>query len=210
MRPPEEIILEDAGFVRHPARAIIDHAHRQPGCLLVIGARHPSDVGKFMAGSVSDAVIHEARCPVTVVHPEVDHEAVQRIGRVLLPVDGSRHGERAARLAGELARCAGAPVEMLFCRPGEEPLNAPSEDESTAIFGQAHRQLGDIPAGIAERTLRGDPYYGRAIADYAGRQRDNPVIVMGRRGQGAWREKLLGSVSHRVIDLARCPVTVTV
>ncbi|WP_104203836.1 universal stress protein [Billgrantia saliphila] len=207
--PPEEIMLEDAGFVRHPARIIIDHAHRQPGCLLVIGARHLSEVGKFMAGSFSDAVIHEARCPVTLVHPEVDHETIQRIGRVLLPVDGSRHGERAARLAGELARSAGAPVEMLFCHPGEPPPHSPGVSESAEIFSQARQHLGNIPAGIAERAFRCNDY-GEAIADYADRQRDNPVIVMGRRGQGAWREKLLGSVSHRVISLAHCPVTVTV
>jgi nucleotide-binding universal stress UspA family protein len=207
---PQEVILEEDGFVRHPARAILDHARKQERCLLVVGARHLSDFDKFVKGSVSDEVVRKATCPVTVVHSEAGDETGERIGRVLLPVDGSRHSDRAARLAGELARGAGATVELLFCRPaGAPPSEKGERDESGRIFDQARQHLGENPAGIGTHCLEGDRY-AEAIIDFAHGLSDSPVIVMGRRGLGAWREKLLGSVSHRVIELARCPITVMV
>jgi nucleotide-binding universal stress UspA family protein len=205
----DEVILEEEGFVRHPARILVDHASKQKHCLLVVGARHLSDLDKFLEGSVSNEVVHKATCPVTVVHPEAAENGT-RIGRVLLPVDGSRHSDRAAKLAGELARCAEAPVDMLFCRPAGAPQpEAGSQEESELVFEQASRHLGQVPRGIEPHILEGDRY-AEAITDFAHSLDDSPIIVMGRRGLGAWREKLVGSVSHRVIDLAQCPVTVTV
>ncbi|MGQ4879259.1 universal stress protein [Billgrantia sp. LNSP4103-1] len=207
---PQEITLEEEGFVRHPARAILDHARKQERCLLVVGARHSSDFGKLVEGSVSNELVHKATCPVTVVHPEMADETGERIGKVLLPVDGSPHCDRAAGLAGELARSAGATVELLYCRPaGALPFQEGESDESEHVFDQARQHLGEIPAGVATHCLEGERY-AEVIINFAHGLSDSPVIVMGRRGLGTWREKLLGSVSHRVIDLAHCPVTVTV
>ncbi|MCE8021011.1 universal stress protein [Halomonas sp. MCCC 1A11036] len=208
--PPEEVTLEEEGFVHHPARTLVDYARRHEGCLLVVGARHLSDLGKFVEGSISDEVVHKAPCPVTVVHPEAVAEDVKRIGRVVVPVDGSRHSDNAARLAGDLARSAGARVDLLFCRPaGAPPPQKDKQDESEQLFAQAQQRLGEIPAGIATHLLEGDRY-AEAITEFAHSQPDNPVIVMGRRGLGTLREKLVGSVSHHAIDLAHCPITVVV
>jgi nucleotide-binding universal stress UspA family protein len=205
----QEVALEEKGFVRHPARTIIEHARSQPGCLLVIGARHLSDFAKFMEGSVSDEVVHKVDCPITIVHPEATTSG-ESIDSVLLPVDGSRHSHRAAALAGELARRAGASVELLFCRPADTPqLSSEERGESERIFEEARQHLGEVPAGITTRLLVGEDY-AVAITDFAHGLPGNPVIVMGRRGLGALHEKLVGSVSHRVIDLAHCPVTVMV
>ncbi|WP_445158453.1 universal stress protein [Halomonas sp. E14] len=209
--PLREVSLEEEGFVRHPGRTIAAYANRQSNCLLVIGARHLSDLGKFIEGSVSDEVVHKANCPVTVVHPEAAPRDIARIGRVVLPVDGSRHSDEAALLAGDLARSAEAPVDLLFCRPltpGSGDTEAQVE-EARRVLDQARQRLGPVEAGIREQVLDGDDY-AEAIVGHAHDQAPYPVIVMGRRGLGAWREKLMGSVSHRVIDLAHCPVTVVV
>lgn len=209
--PPQEVMLEDATFVRHPARTIVAHARTQPNCLLVIGARHLSEMGKFVEGSVSNEVVHRASFPVTVVHAESAPEEVQRIGRVLLPVDGSRHSDKAAVLAGDLARSAGAGVELLFCRPSGRAMaeEENSHGEAERIFRRAREALGDVPGGVVEQVLSGAEY-AEAIVEQARHHEDYPVVIMGRRGLGTWRERLLGSVSHRVIDLAPCPVTVVV
>ncbi|RDB43596.1 universal stress protein [Halomonas sp. DQ26W] len=207
----DEVTLEDNTFIRHPARAIVEHARSHEACLLVIGARHLSEMGKFVEASVSNEVVHKAPCPVTVVHAEAAPEDIQHIGRVLLPVDGSRHSDSAAILAGDLARSANAVVELLFCRPTGMPLQQGDDatDEAEHIFSRARKVLGNVPAGIIEQVLAGERY-AEAIIQQARRHEDYPVIVMGRRGLGTWREKLIGSVSHRVIDQAPCPVTVVV
>ncbi|WP_163558226.1 universal stress protein [Halomonas sp. NO4] len=208
---PEEVTLEDDTFVRHPARTIVGHVRGQRDSLLVIGARHLSDMGKFVEGSVSNEVVHRANFPVTVVHAESAPEDVQRIGRVLLPVDGSRHSDQAAVLAGDLARSAGAGVELLFCHPPGLAAkgDATPDDEAEQVFQRARKALGEVSAGVVEQVLSGTDYAGAIVAQ-ASRYEDYPMIIMGRRGLGTWREKLLGSVSHRVIDQAPCPVTVVV
>ncbi|MEX0729338.1 MAG: universal stress protein [Aquisalimonadaceae bacterium] len=53
--------------------------------------------------------------------------------------------------------------------------------------------------------MTGDP--SEAIIDYAKGQ-DSPMIVIGRRGMGRFKEALLGSVSQRVLHWAACPVVV--
>lgn len=209
---PEEATLEDSTFIRHPERAIVEHARSQPGCLLVLGARHLSEVGKFVQGSVSNEVVHRARCPVTIVHDDASLLEASGIGRVVLPVDGSRHANRACALAASLARGAGVPVELVFCQPGGQASGTDDATETQAerVFRTAREALGEVPAGIHE-TLLDRERFAEAIVDQT-RQHlaERPMIVMGRRGLGKWRESLLGSVSHEVIDRAPCPVTVVV
>ncbi|WP_254275737.1 universal stress protein [Halomonas sp. 3H] len=208
---PTEAVLEDATFIRHPERAIVDHTRRHGGCLLVMGARHLSDVGKFMQGSVSNEVVHRARCPVTIVHADASMLEASRIGRILLPVDGSRHSHKAAWLAGDLARAADIPVELIFCQPGGQ-VAAEEDEESQAerVFRLAREAVGEIPAGIDEQLLHQERFAEAIVSRARHHLEEAPMIVMGRRGLGKWRESLLGSVSHRVIDLAPCPVTVVV
>lgn len=209
---PTEVTLEDATFIRHPELAIVKHASQHAGCLLVLGARHLSDMGKFMQGSVSNEVVHRARGPVTIVHADASLLEASHIGRVLVPVDGAAPCHKAAALAGDLARSAELPVELIFCQPGVGPTGAGDGEESQSgrVFRLAREALGEVPAGI-EEVLNHDERIPEAIVARARQHADDaPMIVMGRRGLGKWRASLLGSVSHRVIDRAPCPVTVVV
>lgn len=209
---PQEIVLEDSTFIRHPERAIVDHTRRQADCLLVMGARHLSEVGKFVQGSVSNEVVHRARCPVTIVHDDASMLEASGIGRVLLPVDGSAHANQAAGLAGDLARTARVPVELVFCQPGGQAgmLEEGEESQAERVFRLAREALGEIPEGVEEVLLHEERFAEAIVSRARHHLTERPMIVMGRRGLGKWRESLLGSVSHRVIDLAPCPVTVVV
>lgn len=206
----EEQRLHDDSFVKHPERAIAEHARQHNKALLVIGARHLSEFGKWFKGSISNAVVHRARGPVTVIHTDATIIETARIGRILLPVDGSAHSDVAAKLAGDLARSAGTSIEMLFCQPpGDIPTLDSGESEVERVFRHTRSVLGDVPAGVTEQLLRAE-YYAAAIVKQAENCPDSPVIVMGRRGMGYFQSSLLGSVSQKVIELAPCPVTVVV
>ncbi|MDR9438120.1 MAG: universal stress protein [Halomonas sp.] len=209
-QPPKEVLLEDASFIRHPDRAILEHAARHAGCLLVLGARQLSDVGKFMQGSVSNKVVHRARCPVTIVHAEAGLSDAARLGHVLVPVDGSSHCLKATALAGELARRADVRVELVFCRPDGISVDAENADDSPSsdAFRWAREALGEVPRGIEEVVSEGKRVPEAIVARARHHAEAAPMVVMGRRGLGKWQSSLLGSVSHRVIDLAPCPVTV--
>lgn len=59
-----EIVLEYGS----PAETIVRQARERNTDLIVIGARGMGAVGRFLVGSVSDRVVHNAECSVTVVH----------------------------------------------------------------------------------------------------------------------------------------------
>jgi nucleotide-binding universal stress UspA family protein len=207
---PTEVLIEDASFIRHPDRAILEHAARHAGCLLVLGARQLSNVGKFMRGSISNEVVHRARSPVTIVNAEAGLSQAARLGRVLVPVDGSRHSLKATTLAGELARRADVPVELVFCQShgSQASVSGPDSRPSEGIFRRASEALGEVPRGIEEVVSQGKNVAEAIVARARHHGESTPMIVMGRRGLSKWQSSMLGSVSHRVIDLAPCPVTV--
>ena len=49
---------------------IIAHLEQSPVDLLVLGSRGLSTARRLLLGSVSDAVVHHAPCPVLIVRPE--------------------------------------------------------------------------------------------------------------------------------------------
>ena len=62
-------------------------------------------------------------------------------------------------------------------------------------------------AGVAARTFVKSGQPARSIVAFAG-EHDVDLIVVGSRGLGAIENYLLGSVSHKVTGLAKCPVLV--
>lgn len=206
----EEVRLRDTTFVRQPESAIVEHTRQHKKSQLVMGARHLGEISRWVKGSVSNAVVHRAKGPVTVLHADADIVQTARIGRILLPTDGSETSELAARLAGDLARSGTIAVEMIYCQPsGEVPPLDNGEPEAERVLAHTRNALGEVSAGVHETVLHTERY-GEAIVEQARTCDDNPIIIMGRRGLGQWRETLLGSVSQTVIELAPCPVTVVV
>ncbi len=143
------------------------------------------------------------------------------LSHILVAVDGSEHADRAVDFAAELARCARAAVTVVHAIPTTavvplilgsyadlEQVTADSRESLEAsaaeLVGQARERLE--AAGVTTVTTRvefGPP--ARIITDIA-REIDADVIVMGRRGLGELRGLLLGSVSHKVSQVADATV----
>ncbi|MBQ9026265.1 MAG: universal stress protein [Methanobrevibacter sp.] len=51
-----------------PAKSILDVASEQGVDLIVIGSSGKSGFDRFILGSVSEKVVHAAKCPVLIVH----------------------------------------------------------------------------------------------------------------------------------------------
>jgi nucleotide-binding universal stress UspA family protein len=131
---------------------------------------------------------------------------------ILLAVDGSEYSERSLPVAAELALKFKSQVvvfhvrEMDIGKGGPVPLEP--TDEAIALVDRYVSKL-------AERGIKATPdarseMFGRAarlILD-AARERGAGIIVMGSRGFSDLTGLLLGSVAHKVIHHATCPVLV--
>ncbi len=132
--------------------------------------------------------------------------------RILLAVDGSEHSRKAAEVAGDLGRTYHAEVVALHVREHEltwgtdVDLETPDEandlvdgvvlrlkEEGTSARGEVRR----APLGSTPREIL-------AVAEEEGVS----LIVMGTRGLTEWGSLLMGSVAHKVLHLATCPVLV--
>jgi len=137
---------------------------------------------------------------------------------ILVAIDGSEGARKAAAFARGLAAELGSRLTVLLVL---EPIPMVSVGFAD-IYGLARRQptdeelahlnkaldeaAGDFPADRVSKVIE----YGGAAETICKVAEDNGVdlIVVGARGMGAMGRLLIGSVSDRVVHLAKGNVTV--
>ena len=133
---------------------------------------------------------------------------------ILLPVDGSQHATRAAAYALKMADLLHARLLLVHChRPFPVKLGEPYFQKAVDKIMQASAELlspfrsliEESGADYGERILEGPP--GEKICEVA-RIEDCEMIIMGSRGRSDLKGLLLGSVAHRVLQQAPCPVLI--
>jgi nucleotide-binding universal stress UspA family protein len=134
---------------------------------------------------------------------------------ILLAVDGSEHGQHAARAAGDLARAVKAkdlrivvayePIPSYLGEPNLGQAIAARKTEAKEILQKAQAEIGSVPSEINTEMIEGS--IAEAILDVAN-VRKSDVIVMGSRGLGRLAGALLGSNSQKVVSHAPCPVLI--
>jgi nucleotide-binding universal stress UspA family protein len=134
--------------------------------------------------------------------------------KILVPVDGSEYSKRAATAAADLARTAGAEIILLHCHKSFPALlgepyyqNAVSRilKDAKDLLEPFRKLLEEKGASFSERLLEGPPR--QAVAEVASRENCD-LIVIGSRGLSDLEGLFLGSVTHRVLRVAPCPVMV--
>ncbi|MEW5872074.1 MAG: universal stress protein [Chloroflexota bacterium] len=131
---------------------------------------------------------------------------------ILVAVDGSEHGYKAARTAGDLARCMQADLRVVSVYdPVPGYLGEPNLQDALSnrfgfaeqVLARAVEELGPIPGELNTETLEG-PVAEAILAVVDARGID--LVVMGSRGLGRLAGLLLGSQSQKVVHHAPCPV----
>lgn len=141
--------------------------------------------------------------------------------KVILATDGSAHSLKAAELARWLAaRDAAVRVIVLFVLPRPVTIDqaiASGVGLRYSGYEEEFARLGEkvlaetaaaleLPAErVQQRVLIGVP--AEKICELA-RAEEADLIVIGARGESMVKELLMGSTSHKVIQLAPCPVLV--
>jgi nucleotide-binding universal stress UspA family protein len=217
--------VETQYWLGSPAAQLVDASKEAE--LVVVGSRGRGRVLAGILGSTSYAVAAHARCPVVVVRGPVDSSSDEpkmppRPGRghdVVVGVDDSDSAARAVDVAAEVAEREGAVLHVVrvahsasmeawtyaeVAKGGTEETHALRDHAEQSVTRAANRARARHPKVlVTTEVLYGDP--GQSLADLGSTA---GLVVVGSRGHGGFTGMLLGSVSHRVIHDAACPVMV--
>ena len=136
------------------------------------------------------------------------------IHTIIVPVDGSDYSTRATEYAADLAGLTEAEIVLIHChKPFPTLLGEPYQQkavnriikQSNELLDPYRKMLREKGIPFTERVMEGPPR--DAISNVA-RIINCDLIVIGSRGLSDLQGLFLGSVTHRVLRSAPCPVTV--
>jgi len=179
--------------------------------LLVVGHRGQGGFEQILLGSVAAHVASRSRCPVVVARPLMDRTAP----RVVVGIDGSAASVAAARFAFDAASARGHELVALhaWSDPGRHLVRGWADAEwrraveTQALIGLSETLAGEREAHpdvlVTQRLVHEHP-----IAALAQASTEAGLLVLGSHGVGAIAGVLLGSVTHEMLRLSRCPVAI--
>jgi nucleotide-binding universal stress UspA family protein len=180
-----------------PSTVIVDFAHKEQCGLIVMPTHGYGPFRRFILGSNTAKVLHDADCPVwTGVHLE-DAPAAQSIPirNILCAVDLGPQSAQAFCWAGNLAREFGSRLTLLHTTLSGVSVQAPAEEEL--------RRLQNSVGVEAELTLlAGEP--APTICAAADELKAD-VLVIGR-GSAAGVFGRLRTNAYAIIRQSPCPV----
>ncbi len=188
-----------------PADCILESATRLGAGLIVMGTHGRTGWDRMRLGSVAQAVIREAPCPVLTLQEVVArdcfrHHAKVSLARLLVATDFSSCADGLVRYVAQLAGQLRAQVCL---------VHASDEGEAKLL---AQRKLEGVRRGLERNGLQvetvcipGDPVEV-ILAQAAGWQAD--VIAVGTQGRTGLPRLVLGSVAEAVLGRAGCPVLI--
>jgi nucleotide-binding universal stress UspA family protein len=177
-----------------------------------MGSRGRGRIRRALMGSVSDAVVRHAHCPVMVVR----WKPVAFPAKVLLATDGSEEATVATQIVTDLGERTGSEVHVVHV--GEIPLtHYPDRYGYRALYEEHEREARQLletqvekmkaaGAPVAQAHLR----LGRADEEVVvlAEELGVDLIAMGGRGLGGVSRALMGSVSDSAVRHAHCPVLI--
>lgn len=208
-------LVAESGHVR---TTLVDQALSIGADLIVMGTHGRRGFRRLLLGSVTEAVLHEAPCPVLTVPPRAGAAASDTVTfkRILCPTDFSPSSLQALGFALDLARQADGRltvIHVLEWLAEEEPrmsihfnipeyrrsLEADARERLRTLVAEESRTWAEIDTVLA---------FGRAYREIlrAAETNDADLIVMGAQGRGGVDLALFGSSTQQVVRRAACPV----
>ena len=218
--PDGEVRAEARVYFGDPADEISRAAAQESADAIVISTHGRSGWSQLIFGSVAQEVVRESPCPVIAigphcVAPETSPEAKSPFQRILCPTDWSEAARHAMTCAGEVAERYGAELVLLHVVSPTAPRSADMAVHAEELHQNPHQQATarfaalreSHPELIAARTIVGEGQAAEEITRVA--QSENAdLIVIGTHGERGWWHETFGSVTHKVVQHAPCPVMV--
>jgi nucleotide-binding universal stress UspA family protein len=180
--------------------------------LLVLGSRGRGRIRRALMGSVSDAVVRHAHCPLMVVR----WKPVVFPAKILLATDGSEEATLAAQTAADLCERTGSELHVVHVgeipfthypdRYGYRALYEEDEKEARELLEAQIEKINGAGAIVAQAHLR----IGRADEEIVvlAEELGVDLVVVGDSGLSRVSRALIGSVSDSAVRNAHCPVLI--
>lgn len=213
----DKFLAEELGFLEverrletgDPARTIIRVAHESNADLIMMPTHGYGGFRRFILGSVTAKVLHDAECPVwTGIHMEEAPplEAIH-VKRIVCAVDLTAHCRRVLETAAELAEEYGAELILCHAVPGSEAIPEKLLDCELRrhLLAQAREQLLALVTDASiEATLSVDSGETAQVVDLTATQYNADLLVIGRSQHMGFGR--LRTHSYAIIRESPCPV----
>lgn len=199
--------------VLSPALQLVECAKREHAGTLVVGSTRRGKIGRALLGSTSEQVLHKAPCEVVVAPRGYAAERHEGFAKIAVAIDGTPESKVALTRAEDLARQAGATIEVLVASDpavsgieAEFPPDAPSSLSNVLEAAVASVDPALAPTGKKVHT--GWREVVRTIADALAEACKPEVDLLVAGSRRPFDRFLLGSVTKHLITEAPCPVLV--
>jgi nucleotide-binding universal stress UspA family protein len=198
----ETIVMED-----QPVPSILKAAKQRGVGLIVMGTYGHSGFNRFVLGSVTERILHEADCPVLTVRlkkGETDPQATS-IKRILCPVNMTEVAYLALEHAVSIAECFRADLQVLHVIE-RDMVEAEERDETDRLCQWIPQSIRSR-CSLKEFVEKGDAAE-RIIAVAAAQACD--MIILGAQHKLFVDTTIIGTTTTRVTRYAPCPVLTVV
>lgn len=207
------------------ADGILAEARRAGADLIAMATHGRGGLGRWLYGSVAEAVIAATKLPVLLVRawlPEGGAALLATAPRILVPLDGSSANEAALPVAEGVVKSLGGTLVLVraVARPdlvfAPDALLAPLlRDELVEEQSAAERYLREVAARVAGggqppatvvRVGRPGLDMAAAVIEAVGRECGAALVVMTSHHRAGLERVLLGSVADATLRHGTLPV----
>ncbi|MGE9809348.1 universal stress protein [Janibacter sp. G1551] len=207
-----DVAITSSTAIGSASGSLLDHD--DVASLIVVGTGQRSALDRFFLGTTSANTAMHAACPVVVVNPKVDLEGGN--GQIVVALDGSDDSRAALDAALAEAELRGSSVVCLMTWNVKVVdgfvVTEPDSPEWRKIEEDYRAKVATFvePAKAAhpDVAVTVEIAHGAVVPTIVERAKGAELLVIGRRGRGGFRGKLLGSTSRTVLEESGAPVLV--
>ncbi len=199
--------IEVSNVLGYPREEIAQIAASEKAEVIVMASHGRSGPARWLLGSVAEAVLRNAPCPVLLIRGSIAPKP--HFARVVVPIDGSSLSQEVLDRIGPYL---GPDSQVTLVRS----TGLSFQDRGQIIDTQAlegylaglDHQLRQVPVkgfAVNYKVLDGDA--AGSITDFA-TESGCDLIAMASHGRSGFRRLWLGSVTEKVARQAPCPVLV--
>ncbi len=193
-----------------PARKVVEYAHQEHVDLIVMPTRGHGPFRRFILGSVTAKVLHDADCPVlTGVHMD-EAPPIEQIEfrNILAAVDLSAHSAKTIEWAAWLASAVGARLWLIHATPSLEGRTGEYFDPNWRehLAEEAHRAIDKLAgaAGVQPEIIIGSGEAPEVVCT-AAKRLGADLLVIGRSSVAGVLGRLRTN-AYAIIRQSPCPV----